>query len=159
MLVLYEGQDADLLNSPFIQPGHSAIRKVATVSSALAIVHLFIKNLCILMVCMNMHEISFPYSLWKLVKYFIAVSNIYLMSISGKPELSTVVYKVGECMQELVKLWKEFEGSQSGKNEVSQNGKNDEGAHSEGPTLEIRIPTEYVTATNRQVCTPDIYGS
>ncbi|CAN6475667.1 unnamed protein product [Victoria cruziana] len=77
----------------------------------------------------------------------------------GKPELSTVVYKVGECMQELVKLWKEFEGSQSGKNEVSQNGKNDEGAHSEGPTLEIRIPTEYVTATNRQVRGGQLWGT
>lgn len=45
-------------------------------------------------------------------------------------------------MQELIKLWKEYELSQADKaSEGSQNG----------PTLEIRIPAEHVTATNRQV--------
>ena len=47
-------------------------------------------------------------------------------------------------MQELIKLWKEYESSQS---QVEKNG---EGSNS-GPTLEIRIPAENVTATNRQV--------
>jgi hypothetical protein len=45
-------------------------------------------------------------------------------------------------MQELIKLWKEYESSQS--------DKNGESSH-KGPTLEIRIPAEHVTATNRQV--------
>lgn len=59
----------------------------------------------------------------------------------GKPEVSTI-YKVGECMQELTKLWKEYESSQADKNSDKL---------SNGPTLEIRIPAEHVTATNRQV--------
>ncbi|EOY14008.1 Peptidyl-prolyl cis-trans isomerase G isoform 1 [Theobroma cacao] len=68
----------------------------------------------------------------------------------GKPEVSCVVYKVGECMQELIKLWKEFEASQADKNgESSQNG----------PTLEIRIPAEHVTATNRQVRGGQLWGT
>lgn len=61
---------------------------------------------------------------------------------SGKSEVSSVVYKVGECMQDLIKLWKEYESSQT--------EKNGESTHN-GPTLEIRIPAEHVTATNRQV--------
>lgn len=64
--------------------------------------------------------------------------------ISGKAEVSSVVYKVGESMQELIKLWKEYELSQS------QVEKNSESSNS-GPTFEIRIPAENVTATNRQV--------
>lgn len=61
---------------------------------------------------------------------------------SGKSEISSVVYKVGECMQELIKLWKEHEASHGEKNgETSVTG----------PTLEIQIPSEHVTATNRQV--------
>ncbi|KAL4311995.1 hypothetical protein GQ457_01G007820 [Hibiscus cannabinus] len=68
----------------------------------------------------------------------------------GKPEVSSVVYKVGECMQELIKLWKEYEASQADKNgESSQNG----------PTLEIRIPAEHVTATNRQVRGGQLWGT
>lgn len=43
-------------------------------------------------------------------------------------------------MQELIKLWKDFEASEDFKNDARN-----------GPTLEIRIPAEYVTATNRQV--------
>lgn len=64
--------------------------------------------------------------------------------ISGKAEVSSVIYKVGESMQELIKLWKEYESSQS---QIENNGE----SSSSGPTLEIRIPSEYVTATNRQV--------
>ncbi|OMO79104.1 Histone deacetylation protein Rxt3, partial [Corchorus capsularis] len=68
----------------------------------------------------------------------------------GKSEVSSVVYKVGECMQELIKLWKEYETSQADKNgESSQNG----------PTLEIRIPAEHVTATNRQVRGGQLWGT
>lgn len=57
-----------------------------------------------------------------------------------KPEVSAVVYKAGECMQELIKLWKGFEASEDYKSDARN-----------GPTLEIRVPAEYVTATNRQV--------
>ncbi|KAJ6806273.1 DNA ligase 1 [Iris pallida] len=68
----------------------------------------------------------------------------------GKPEVSTVVYKAGECMQELLKSWKEFEASQESKNEeTSQNC----------PTLEIRIPAEYVTSSNRQVRGAQLWGT
>ncbi|XP_058090190.1 uncharacterized protein LOC131236776 [Magnolia sinica] len=68
----------------------------------------------------------------------------------GKPEVSTVVYKAGECMQELIKLWKEFEASEDNKNGYSSHN---------GPTLEIRIPAEYVTATNRQVRGGQLWGT
>jgi len=68
----------------------------------------------------------------------------------GKHEASTVVYRVGECMEELMKLWKEYESSQSDRKcETSQNG----------PTLEIRIPAEHVTATNRQVRGGQLWGT
>ncbi|XP_058110960.1 uncharacterized protein LOC131253823 isoform X2 [Magnolia sinica] len=66
------------------------------------------------------------------------------------PEVSTVVYKAGECMQELIKLWKEFE--------ASEDNKNGESSHN-GPTLEIRVPAEYVTATNRQVRGGQLWGT
>lgn len=68
----------------------------------------------------------------------------------GKAEVSSVVYKVGECMQELIKLWKEYEASQAEKNSESS---------SSGPTLEIRIPAEHVTATNRQVRGGQLWGT
>lgn len=61
---------------------------------------------------------------------------------AGKADVSTVVYRVGECMQELIKLWKEYESSIS--DQMSESSKT-------GPTLEIRIPAEHVSATNRQV--------
>ncbi|ONI14429.1 hypothetical protein PRUPE_4G280600 [Prunus persica] len=67
----------------------------------------------------------------------------------GKNEVSSVVYKVGECMQELIKLWKEYEVSQGEKNESCLTG----------PTLEIRIPAEHVTATNRQVRGGQLWGT
>lgn len=47
-------------------------------------------------------------------------------------------------MQQLIKLWKEYESSQS---QIEKNGE----SSNRGPTLEIRIPAENVTATNRQV--------
>lgn len=68
----------------------------------------------------------------------------------GRPDVSTVVYRVGECMQELIKLWKEHESSQPDK--MSENSQN-------GPTLEIRIPAEHVTATNRQVRGGQLWGT
>jgi len=46
-------------------------------------------------------------------------------------------------MQEIIKLWKEFEVSQASKIGESSSGV--------GPTLEIRIPAEHITTTNRQV--------
>ncbi|XP_019452366.1 PREDICTED: uncharacterized protein LOC109354365 [Lupinus angustifolius] len=70
----------------------------------------------------------------------------------GKIEVSSVVYKVGESMQELIKLWKEYESSQS---HLEQNG----GSSNYGPTLEIRIPSEHVTATNRQVRGGQLWGT
>ncbi|XP_054794588.1 uncharacterized protein LOC129300089 [Prosopis cineraria] len=66
----------------------------------------------------------------------------------GNAELP--VYKVGECMQELIKLWKEYE--------LSQTEKSGEGSK-KGPTLEIRIPPEHVTATNRQVRGSQLWGT
>ncbi|KAL8031023.1 hypothetical protein ABFS82_13G000100 [Erythranthe guttata] len=65
----------------------------------------------------------------------------------AKADVSCVVYKIGECMQELIKLWKEYELVPAG--EGSQNG----------PTLEIRIPAEHVTATNRQVRGGQLWGT
>ncbi|KAH1229962.1 hypothetical protein GmHk_10G029566 [Glycine max] len=71
---------------------------------------------------------------------------------TGKVEVSSVVYKVGESMQELIKLWKEHESSQS---EMEKNGE----SSNNGPTLEIRIPSEHVTATNRQVRGGQLWGT
>ncbi|XP_004495444.1 uncharacterized protein [Cicer arietinum] len=70
----------------------------------------------------------------------------------GKIEVSFVVYKVGESMQELTKLWREYESSQS---QIERNGE----SSNSGPTLEIRIPSEYVTATNRQVRGGQLWGT
>nr|CAB3453273.1 unnamed protein product [Digitaria exilis] len=68
----------------------------------------------------------------------------------GKSEVPAIVYKAGECMQELLKSWKEFEATQDAKNAESlQNG----------PTLEIRIPAEFVTSTNRQVKGAQLWGT
>lgn len=47
-------------------------------------------------------------------------------------------------MQDLMKLWKEFESSMADKSSATASFQN-------GPTLEIRIPAEHVIATNRQV--------
>jgi hypothetical protein len=65
-----------------------------------------------------------------------------LIFIAGKSEVSAIVYKAGECMQELLKSWKEFD--------VTQDATIAESLQ-HGPTLEIRIPAEFVTSTNRQV--------
>ncbi|CAL0321088.1 unnamed protein product [Lupinus luteus] len=70
----------------------------------------------------------------------------------GKIEVSSVVYKVGESMQQLIKSWKEYESSQF---HLEQNG----GSSNYGPTLEIRIPSEHVTATNRQVRGGQLWGT
>ncbi|KAF2922788.1 hypothetical protein DAI22_07g139900 [Oryza sativa Japonica Group] len=68
----------------------------------------------------------------------------------GKSEASAIVYKAGECMQELLKSWKEFEATPEAKSAESvQNG----------PTLEIRIPAEFVTSTNRQVKGAQLWGT
>lgn len=68
----------------------------------------------------------------------------------GKSEVSSVIYKVGESMQELIKLWKEYESSQADKDAVTSPN---------GPTLEIRIAAEHVTATNRQVRGGQLWGT
>ncbi|CAD6244957.1 unnamed protein product [Miscanthus lutarioriparius] len=68
----------------------------------------------------------------------------------GKSEVSAIVYKAGECMQELLKSWKEFD--------VTQDATNAESLH-HGPTLEIRIPAEFVTSTNRQVKGAQLWGT
>ncbi|PWA47647.1 Histone deacetylation protein Rxt3 [Artemisia annua] len=68
---------------------------------------------------------------------------------TGK-DVSTVVYRVGECVQELLKLWKEYESAASDKLPESSNA---------GPTLEIRIPAEHVCATNRQVKGGQLWGT
>ncbi|XP_073129825.1 uncharacterized protein [Henckelia pumila] len=68
----------------------------------------------------------------------------------GKPDMSCVVYKIGECMQELIRLWKEYESSPT--DEACEGSQN-------GPTLEIRIPAEHVTATNRQVRGGQLWGT
>ncbi|KZV39805.1 hypothetical protein F511_28730 [Dorcoceras hygrometricum] len=64
--------------------------------------------------------------------------------------MSCVVYKIGECMQELIRLWKEYESSPA--DEACESSRN-------GPTLEIRIPAEHVTATNRQVRGGQLWGT
>nr|XP_027078306.1 uncharacterized protein LOC113701740 isoform X1 [Coffea arabica] len=68
----------------------------------------------------------------------------------GKPDVSTIVYKVGESMQELTKVWKEYEASQADK--MSESSSN-------GPTLDIRIPAEHVSAANRQVRGGQLWGT
>ncbi|OQU80376.1 hypothetical protein SORBI_3007G117400 [Sorghum bicolor] len=68
----------------------------------------------------------------------------------GKSEVSAIVYKAGECMQELLKSWKEFD--------VTQDATNAESLQ-HGPTLEIRIPAEFVTSTNRQVKGAQLWGT
>ncbi|KAI7731255.1 hypothetical protein M8C21_027302 [Ambrosia artemisiifolia] len=70
---------------------------------------------------------------------------------SGKSDVSTVVYRVGECMQELLNLWKEYKSSNIA-DKPSESSKS-------FPTLEIRIPAEHVTATNRQVKGGQLWGT
>ncbi|VAH58398.1 unnamed protein product [Triticum turgidum subsp. durum] len=69
---------------------------------------------------------------------------------AGKSEVSAIVYKAGECMQELLKSWKEFEATPDARNAENQQN---------GPTLEIRIPAEFVTSTNRQVKGAQLWGT
>ncbi|VAH74083.1 unnamed protein product [Triticum turgidum subsp. durum] len=70
--------------------------------------------------------------------------------VKGKSEVSAIVYKAGECMQELLKSWKEFEATPDARNTENQQN---------GPTLEIRIPAEFVTSTNRQVKGAQLWGT
>ncbi|WOK96541.1 hypothetical protein Cni_G05248 [Canna indica] len=68
----------------------------------------------------------------------------------GKSEASAIVYKAGECMQELLKSWQEFDASEDKKStELLENC----------PSLEVRIPAEYVTSTNRQVKGAQLWGT
>ncbi|RYR06921.1 hypothetical protein Ahy_B05g074237 isoform B [Arachis hypogaea] len=70
----------------------------------------------------------------------------------SKTEVTSVVYRAGESMQELIKLWDDYASSQS---QVEKNGE----CSNSGPTLEIRIPAENVTATNRQVRGGQLWGT
>lgn len=72
----------------------------------------------------------------------LCICYLNILTGAGKSEVSAIVYKAGECMQELLKSWKEFEATPDAKNAENQQN---------GPTLEIRIPAEFVTSTNRQV--------
>ncbi|XP_071687929.1 uncharacterized protein [Rutidosis leptorrhynchoides] len=69
---------------------------------------------------------------------------------TGKGDVSAVLYRVGECMQELIKLWKEYEKSEKLKTSETS---------ITGPTLDIRIPAEHVCATNRQVKGGQLWGT
>ncbi|MFS7988006.1 putative histone deacetylation protein Rxt3 [Helianthus anomalus] len=70
---------------------------------------------------------------------------------TGKSDVSTVVYRVGECMQELLNLWNGYKSS----NETDKTSESSKSF----PTLEIRIPAEHVTATNRQVKGGQLWGT
>ncbi|XP_052620976.1 uncharacterized protein LOC111921911 [Lactuca sativa] len=79
---------------------------------------------------------------------------------NGKGDVSSVIYRVGECMQELIKLWKEYESSAPDKmSETSQSQSQSQTQTQTGPTLEIRIPAEHVSATNRQVKGGQLWGT
>ncbi|XP_048623108.1 uncharacterized protein LOC106406843 isoform X1 [Brassica napus] len=72
------------------------------------------------------------------------------VAVQGESEVPVVVYNVGECMQELIKLWKEYESSKPDKSgDFASNG----------PILEVRIPAEHVTATNRRVRGGQLWGT
>ncbi|PWA73291.1 Histone deacetylation protein Rxt3 [Artemisia annua] len=75
--------------------------------------------------------------------------KIHHLQTSGK-DAFTVVYKVGECVQELLKLLKEYESAASDKQPERSNVR---------PTLEIRIPAEHVCATNLQVKGGQLWGT
>ncbi|XP_058773511.1 uncharacterized protein LOC131647658 [Vicia villosa] len=70
----------------------------------------------------------------------------------GKSEVPYVIYNIGESMQELIKVWKEYESSQS---QVEKNAE----SFNDGPTLEIRIPAKHVITTNHQVRGGQIWGT
>ncbi|XP_076952232.1 uncharacterized protein LOC143625900 [Bidens hawaiensis] len=69
-----------------------------------------------------------------------------------KSEVSTIIYRVGECVQELLNLWNEYKSSSNVSDKTSETSKG-------YPTLEIRIPAEHVTATNRQVKGGQLWGT
>ncbi|CAI9108858.1 OLC1v1008558C1 [Oldenlandia corymbosa var. corymbosa] len=68
----------------------------------------------------------------------------------GKPDTSSILYRVAECLQELTKVWKEFQLTQTDKKSESS---------SSGPTLDIRIPAEHVSTANRQVRGGQLWGT
>lgn len=57
----------------------------------------------------------------------------------GQSESAALQYRIGEGMPELAKLRKDFEAAE--KSSATQ----------PGPTVEIRIPAELATTSNRQV--------
>mgnify|MGYP007059677176 FL=1 len=66
---------------------------------------------------------------------------VYVPGNKGSSEITSIIYKPGECMTILLKLWREFESSKTG--EVTSS--------SQGPTVEVRIPAKLVTTSNHQV--------
>ncbi|KAI5083381.1 hypothetical protein GOP47_0003124 [Adiantum capillus-veneris] len=67
----------------------------------------------------------------------------------GGSETAAIIYRPGEYMPELTKLWREYESS-----------KNGEGTSSgQGPTIEIRIPSKLVTTLNHQVRGSQLWGT
>lgn len=67
----------------------------------------------------------------------------------GGSEATAIIYRPGEYMPELTKLWKDYESS-----------KNGEGTSSgQGPTIEIRIPSKLVTTLNHQVRGSQLWGT
>ncbi|KAH6558418.1 hypothetical protein KP509_1Z065200 [Ceratopteris richardii] len=67
----------------------------------------------------------------------------------GASEATSIIYRPGEHMPELTKLWKEYESS-----------KNGEGMSLvQGPTIEIRIPAKLVTTQNHQVKGSQLWGT
>ncbi|KAG0631979.1 hypothetical protein M758_1G295700 [Ceratodon purpureus] len=69
----------------------------------------------------------------------------------GRPESSFINYRVGEGMPELAKLWKEYDERNSDERNSSSNGSS--------PTVEIRIPAELATTTNRQIRGSQLWGT
>ncbi|KAJ7518413.1 hypothetical protein O6H91_21G067900 [Diphasiastrum complanatum] len=67
---------------------------------------------------------------------------------NGRSEISALVYKVGEGLPELTRLWKDF---------VSANP--DNVASTSTPTIEIRITPRLATTSNRQVRGSQLWGT
>ncbi|CAK8532396.1 unnamed protein product [Lathyrus sativus] len=80
------------------------------------------------------------------------MSRVGRRGISGKSEVPYIIYNIGESMQELIKLWKEYESSQS---QVEKNAE----SLNDGLTLEIRIPAKHVITTNHQVRGAQLWGT
>lgn len=70
----------------------------------------------------------------------------------GNLETTAILYRPGEYMPDLTKLWKEYESALPVKNGEGTN-------LSLGPTIEIRIPAKHVTTSNHQVRGSQLWGT